>query len=171
MVFPFCLVCGSTKNCHTSVLGPVRDVAKLLTRTLRNQPTKQTNKLSLTSECGGIKPKKQCIIIIGPRLSSSEVESKSRYPGSQPGPHLKSSSYRHVLVCTYFMIVFIDSLYDFSFESEEEKSNQFVLVHITSNFVSVTCSGPTDQRSNTIKDSNHIRPNEPNYDLIRWQAR
>ena len=44
MVSPLCLVCGSTYNCQTSVLGPVRDIALLLTRTLRNQPTKQTNK-------------------------------------------------------------------------------------------------------------------------------
>ena len=41
MVTQLCLVCVSTYNCQTSVLGPVRDIAYLLTRTLRNQTNKQ----------------------------------------------------------------------------------------------------------------------------------
>ena len=35
---------GRTYNCQASVLGAVRDIAWLLTRTLRNQPNKQAKK-------------------------------------------------------------------------------------------------------------------------------
>ena len=42
MISPLCLVCGSTYNCHTSVLGPVRDITLLLTRTVSNQRNKQS---------------------------------------------------------------------------------------------------------------------------------
>ena len=46
MVSQLCLMCGTVarKIVRRSFLGPVRDITLLLARTLRNQPTKQTNK-------------------------------------------------------------------------------------------------------------------------------
>ena len=45
MVSQLCLMCGTEarKIVRRSFLGPVRDITLLLARTLRNQPTKQTN--------------------------------------------------------------------------------------------------------------------------------
>ena len=46
MVSQLCLMCGTEARqiVRRSFLGPVRDITLLLARTLRNQPTKQTNK-------------------------------------------------------------------------------------------------------------------------------